>query len=202
MGVQADFAFGPRYNIAPTQNAWIVAEKEGSLELKQARWGLIPFWAKDEKIGNKLINARSETIAFKPAFRAPFKKRRCLVLADGFFEWKKTAEGKQPTYIRMREGRQFAFGGIWERWTNPDGVDLETFSIITVEPNELCSAVHDRMPLILREGDFPAWLDTKTSPRILPDFLRPCAAAEMELFPVSTLVNSPKNEDSKCVERV
>jgi putative SOS response-associated peptidase YedK len=202
MGVQADFAFGPRYNIAPTQNAWIVSEKEGCLNLKQARWGLIPFWAKDEKIGNNLINARSETVAAKPAFRAAFKKRRCLVLADGFFEWKKSPEGKQPTYIRLREGRQFAFGGIWERWTKPDGAELETFSIITVEPNELCSTVHDRMPLILREDDFPAWLDSKTSAEVLPDFLRPYPASDMECFPVSTLVNSPRNENIKCVEAI
>ncbi len=141
MGIAAaeQLDFAPRYNIAPTQNASIVAQREiGPLELRQARWGLIPFWARDEKIGNSLINARSETVATKPAFREAYRKRRCLVLADGFYEWQTTPSGKQPIYIRLHEGRAFAFGGFWEQWRDTSHA-VESFCIITVEPNELCA---------------------------------------------------------------
>jgi putative SOS response-associated peptidase YedK len=117
LGVEADLDFTPRYNIAPTQDAWIVTQSDdGTRILKRARWGLIPFWAKDEKIGNSLVNARSDSVATKPAFRSAYKKKRCLVLADGFYEWQKMPTGEQPFYIRVREGGPFAFGGLWERW--------------------------------------------------------------------------------------
>src|SRR5690349_9600831 len=137
MGVEAtQFDFAPRYNIAPTQEAWMVAARDTSLELRCARWGLIPPWAKDEKVGNSLINARSETVATKPSFREAYKKRRCLVLADGFYEWQKTPDGKQPIYLRMREGEPFAFGGLWEQWSDVSR-EIESFCIVTVEPNAL-----------------------------------------------------------------
>lgn len=202
MGVQAGLEFTPRYNIAPTQDAWIVTQREdGTRESKRARFGLIPFWAKDEKIASSLINARFETVASKPAFRSAYKKRRCLVLADGFYEWQKRPDGKQPFYIRMREGKQFAFGGLWEHWREGEK-NVESFCIITVEPNELCAKVHDRMPLILREEDFASWLDTKTTMEQLASLLKPYCAAEMETFPVSKLVNNARNESERCVEAV
>src|SRR4051812_6701018 len=187
MGVSASeqLAFTPRYNIAPMQDAWIVAPRaDGSLELRQSRWGLIPFWAKEEKIGNSLINARCETLATKPAFREAYRKRRCLVLADGFYEWQKTPDGKQPIYIRMHQGRGFAFGGLREQWRNGERL-VESFCIITVVPNELCATVHDRMPLILHENDFAKWLDPSTGADELGALLRPYAALEMDYFPVN-----------------
>lgn len=208
MGIeQAEIDFVPRYNLAPTQTASVVAwggergasgeKNEGRPELRRARWGLIPFWAKDEKIGNSLVNARAEGIATKPAFRNSFKKRRCVVLADGFFEWQKVAGGKQPMYIHMKEGRTFVFGGLWDRWN-----DLETFTIVTVDANELCSKVHDRMPLILREEAIARWLDPKTPLEEVSGLMRPYAAEEMDLFPVSTVVNTPKVDSAECVRRV
>lgn len=208
MGIeQAEIDFVPRYNLAPTQTASVVAwgveagegegKGEGKPELRRARWGLIPFWAKDEKIGNSLVNARAEGLATKPAFRNSFKKRRCVVLADGFFEWQKVAGGKQPMYIHMKEGRPFVFGGLWDRWN-----DLETFTIVTVDANELCSKVHDRMPLILPEQAIARWLDPKTPLEEVGALLRPYVAEEMDLFPVSTVVNTPKVDSEECVRRV
>lgn len=198
MGIeQAEIDFVPRYNLSPTQQASIVLAGDAGVELHRARWGLIPFWAKDEKIGNSLINARGETVASKPAFRSSFKKRRCLVLADGFYEWQKTPGGKQPMYIRMTEGKPFAFAGLWDRWN-----EIETFSIITVEPNELCAKVHDRMPLILMEEDFPKWLDSRTPIEEVGSLLKPYSAAEMEFFPVSKVVNTPRIDSSDCVKPI
>lgn len=189
MGIeQAEIDFVPRYNLAPTQTASIVTfNEEGRPGLKRSRWGLIPFWAKDEKIGNTLVNARAEGVASKPAFRTSFRKRRCAVLADGFFEWQKVPYGKQPMYIHLKDGRPFVFGGLWDRWN-----DLETFTIITVEPNELVSSIHNRMPLILPEGDIVRWLDPKTPVEEVSSLLRPYPAREMGCFPVSPMVNGPK----------
>ena len=191
--------FTPRYNIAPTQNAAIVIAADDGPRLQVARWGLIPSWAKDAATGSSLINARAETVATKPAFRSAFKRRRCLVLADGFFEWQKIGAGKQAMYLRKRDGVPFMFGGIWERWTPPDGPEVQSFSIVTVAPNELAARVHDRMPLILDESDFSAWLDPKTGPETLTALLRPCPAEGMEAYPVSSYVNSPRNIGPDCV---
>ncbi len=201
VGYVADLAFTPRFNIAPTQEASMVAlGGDDRPEHRRARWGLIPFWAKDEKIAASMINARAETVATKPAFRQAYKKRRCLVLADGFFEWQKRPDGKQPIYIRMREGEPFAFGGLWERWENAERA-VESFCIVTTAPNELCATVHDRMPLILREDDFAAWLDVKTGPETVAGLLRPFAAGPMECYPVSRIVNNARNETPGCVVR-
>ena len=169
MGIeQAEIDFVPRYNLSPTQQASVVMWGDNGPQLRRARWGLIPFWAKDEKIGNSLINARGETVAAKPSFRTSFKKNRCLVLADGFFEWQKVDGGKQPIYIRMREGRPFVFAGLWDRWN-----ETESFTIITTEPNQLCSNVHDRMPVILREDEFARWLDAGTPMESVSALIRP-----------------------------
>jgi putative SOS response-associated peptidase YedK len=201
MGIeQTEIDFVPRYNVAPTQQAAIVAQGERGLELRRARWGLIPFWAEDEKIGSSLVNARSETVATKAAFRHAYKKQRCLVLADGFYEWQKTSGGKQPIYFRMQEGQPFAFGGLWERWREGDR-QVESFCIITVQPNELCEKVHDRMPLILREVDFAAWLDPKRSAEALTALLKPYGAEEMESFPVSRIVNTARIDSPDCIKR-
>ena len=199
MGIeQAEIDFVPRYNLAPTQTASIVAcQEDGRPELRRSRWGLIPFWAKDEKIGSSLINARAEDIATKPAFRTSFRKKRCVVLADGFFEWQKVPRGKQPVYIHFQSSEPFVFGGLWDRWHG-----LETFSIITVEPNELLSSVHNRMPLILPPENIQCWLDPKTSSEELTSLLRPYPARQMEFFPVSPQVNTPRIDSSELIERI
>jgi putative SOS response-associated peptidase YedK len=192
---QAEIDFVPRYNLCPTQQASVVVTAENGPEIRRARWGLIPFWAKDEKIGSSLINARAETIATKPAFRTSFKKRRCLVLADGFYEWQKVPGGKQPIYIRLREGRPFLFAGLWDRWN-----DKDSFTIITTTPNELCSKNYDRMPVILKEQDSLKWIDPSTPVEELSSLLQPYPAAEMESFPVSPLVNSPRLDSEACLQ--
>ena len=203
MGVAAANAtqleFTPRYNIAPTQEAKIIALGEDGVELRDARWGLIPFWAKDEKIGSSLINARFETVATKPAFRNAYKKQRCLVLADGFYEWRKAAGAKEPIYFRMKEGRQFVFGGLWERWREGER-QVDSFCIITVPPNELCSKTHDRMPLIVPENVSAPWLDPKAKQDDVSALLKPYRVDEMEAFAVSKLVNNPRNETARCAE--
>lgn len=201
MGIeQAEIDFVPRYNLSPAQEATIILHSQNGPELKRARWGLIPSWAKDEKVGNSLINARCETLASKPAFRHAFKKGRCLVLADGFYEWQKVPGGKQPIFIRLKDGKQFAFAGLFERWKSREG-EVLSFSIITVPPNELVAPVHDRMPLILPESVIARWLDPQTSTDELQALLMPYVADEMECYPVSPLVNSPENELPICIER-
>jgi len=189
----------PRFNIAPSQRVLGIS---GSPERSAAmyRWGLIPFWAKDASIGNKLINARSETIAEKPSFKHALARRRCLIPADGFYEWKKSPGGKTPMYIRYRDGRLFAFAGLWERWTPEGEPPVETCTILTVEPNGLLAPIHNRMPAILEPGDEAAWLDPDTPPAVRLGLLRPCAAAEMEAFAVSRRVNAPSVDDASLVE--
>lgn len=204
----------PRFNIAPTQNVAVVrvTHDQPQRELVLLRWGLIPSWAKDPKIGNRMINARGESVADKPAFRAAFKRRRCLVVADGYYEWKKSAGGKskaagakkQPYYIRMRDERPFALAGLWEYWEGADQSDLpgpiESCTIITTDANDLTSDIHDRMPVVLGEETYDVWLDPQQSDRdtLLP-LLKPYASDEMKVEPVSTHVNSVKNDDPDCV---
>jgi putative SOS response-associated peptidase YedK len=193
----ADLA--PRYNIAPSQAVAVVANApERKLELFQ--WGLIPSWAKDPKIGNKLINARAETLAEKPAFRTALKRRRCLVVADGFYEWKKLDGRKQPMYIQLKDGRPFAFAGLWEVWRSPEGEPLKTCTIITTEPNTLLEDIHNRMPAILPPEAYDVWLapGELSADAALP-LLRPYDAAEMRAVPVSTRVNSPSDDSPELV---
>lgn len=192
--------FAPRYNIAPTQMVAVIAEdKDGVRSLRQFKWGLIPFWAKDEKIGNSLINARAETIATKPAFRKSFEKCRCLVLADGFFEWQKLGALKQPMYLRKRNGEPFMFGGLWDRWKAPDGREVESFSIVTVEPNELAAKIHNRMPLMLDGDNGLTWVNRQSTPDQISRLLTPYPAERMECLPVSTIVSSPKYDGPECI---
>jgi putative SOS response-associated peptidase YedK len=163
------------------------------------RWGLIPGWADDPKIGNRMINARAETVASKPAFRNAFKRRRCLVVTDGFYEWKKLVQGKQPHYIRMKDDRPFAFAGLWESW-HRDGSQIESCTIITTEPNALMKSIHNRMPVILRPDDYDCWLDPEFQDGdALQRLLAPFSAHRMEAYPVSTLVNSPGNDVADCI---
>jgi putative SOS response-associated peptidase YedK len=190
----------PRYNIAPGQYAPVVVLEDGERRLRLMRWGLVPSWAKDEKIGNKLINARGETLAQKPSFRSAFKARRCLVLADGFYEWVKLAAGKQPVYLRLKDGRPFAFAGVYERWDKGEDEPLYTFTIVTTEPNEMIREIHSRMPVMLHPKAEEIWLDPQADPEELEALLIPYPPVEMVLCNVSKQVNSPRNEGPALIE--
>lgn len=190
----------PRYNAAPTQDLPVILnEDERAIQL--LRWGLVPFWAKDPAIGNRMINARAETLPEKPSFRTPLQKRRCLVLADGFYEWKKTEHGKAPLRIGLKTGEPFAFAGLWETWKQPDGELLRTFTIITTPPNSLMEPIHNRMPAILLPEDEALWLDNSAGVIGWLSALRPYPAELMTAYPVSPRVNSPRNDDPSVVER-
>jgi putative SOS response-associated peptidase YedK len=190
----------PRYNAAPTQLLPVILN-DGPRAIQLLQWGLIPFWAKDPSIGSRMINARAETLSEKPAFRAAFKKRRCLVLANGFYEWRKTPGGKQPMHITLASGEPFAFAGLWETWDAPDGSLLRTFTIVTGEPNELVASIHNRMPAILLPEHEAIWLDNAAEPGIWQDILRPYPAERMAAYPVSRRVNYVGNDDAGLVER-
>ena len=196
----------PRYNVAPTQPVVVVRDASTSSasaadqrELTFLQWGLIPSWAKDPKIGSRLINARSETVSEKPSFRAAFKRRRCLVLADGFYEWQKLNGKKQPTFIHMADQRPFALAGLWETWHSPDGGELDTCTILTTTPNELMTPIHNRMPVILEPEDYNTWLSPGDQPNIAMHLLRPFSSEKMAAYPVSTWVNSPAHDDAQCI---
>jgi putative SOS response-associated peptidase YedK len=193
----------PRYNIAPTQPIAAVrlSQSTGDRELSYFHWGLIPRWAKDIKIGSRMINARSETAAEKPSFRAAIKYRRCLVPADGFYEWQKVNGGKQPVRIQMKNGDPFAIAGLWENWISSDGSEIDSCTLLTTEPNDLLRAVHNRMPVLLHPDDFDRWLDTNSYPvPEVQDLLHPFPAEDMTFYPVSKHVNSPGNDDPLCIQ--
>jgi putative SOS response-associated peptidase YedK len=197
-------AMVPRYNVSPTQQVPIVrGTAPGSRELALVTWGLVPHWAKDPAIGNKLINARADTAAEKPSFRDSLRRRRCLLPADGFYEWKKLGKGKEPWLFRMRDGRPFALAGLWSTWKNPEThTNLETCTILTTTPNELVSTVHDRMPVILSAEHQERWLDTGAEGTPFTELFLPFSADQMEAFPVSRRVNSPANEGPENIEPV
>lgn len=194
----------PRYNLAPTQEAPVVRvlTPDGGRLLDLLRWGLIPYWAKEASIGNRMINARSESVAEKPAYRWVFKKQRCLVVTDGFYEWKKLPGGKQPYYIRRKDHLPFAFAGLWSRWQPPAGGEtVETFTILTTDANAKVSELHDRMPVVLDRSDYGVWLDPGTQDaEKLKRLLVPMAGDELETVPVSRRVNSPAYDGEECVE--
>jgi putative SOS response-associated peptidase YedK len=197
-------SYPSRYNLAPTQEAPVVrVVRPGEpRRLDLVRWGLIPSWAKGAAIGNRMINARSEGVADKPAFRSSFKKKRCLVAADGFYEWKKQGAGpKQPYLIRRRDHRPFAFAGLWSSWHDPaQGGPLDTFTILTTTPNATMKPLHDRMPVILAKPDFDLWLDPKEeSVDRLSPLLVPCPDDLLEAVPVSRAVNSPAHDAPDCI---
>ena len=191
----------PSYNVAPTQLVLAVRLPAGAdkPEMVALKWGLVPSWADDPAMGNRLINARAETAASKPAFRSAFGKRRCLVLADGFYEWRKMDRKKQPYLFRLRDGASFAFAGLWEHWEH-DGRAIDSCTILTTDANELVKPVHDRMPVMLAPRDFARWLDPKTAkgPE-LQALLRPYPAEAMTAYPVDLRVNNPRHNDAACV---
>jgi putative SOS response-associated peptidase YedK len=194
----------PRYNVAPTQQILGVYESVDGREIKYFKWGLIPSWAKDPSIGAKLINARSETVTEKPSFREAFKKRRCIIPADGFYEWQRTGSSKQPFFFRMHDDRPFGFAGLWEQWKDKQGGEvIESCTILTTEANELLQTVHDRMPVILHPQDYELWLDEDVRKQgFREELLRPFPASEMVSYPVSTLVNSTRNHGAELIGEV
>lgn len=196
----------PRYNIAPTQEVaavLAVLKQGGQRQLQMLRWGLIPSWARDHRIGNRLINARSETAAHKPAFRSAFRKHRCLVLADGFYEWRRKGQQRQPYLIRMSDGSPFGIAGLWEQWVDPeDGEVVQSCTLLTTGPNDVLEPIHDRMPVIILPRDYDLWLDPEvTDPELLKPLLAPHDPALMMAYPVSTRVNSPRHDDADCLAR-
>ena len=200
----------PRYNIAPTQLVPTVlhaSKAQGTQSLEQnerqfqlLRWGLIPSWAKDTKMGARLINARAETVGEKPSFRSAFRHRRCLVVADGFYEWQRQENKKQPFYFRLQNDQPFAFAGLWERWKSPDGEEIQSCTILTTEANDLLRSIHNRMPVILDPQDYDLWLDpTVQKPEPLQQLLCPYQSEAMTSYAVSTQVNNPANNSAKCI---
>jgi putative SOS response-associated peptidase YedK len=192
-----------RYNVAPSQQVLAVRMSEqGKVEPVFFRWGLVPSWAKDQKIGYTLINARSETASEKPSFRAAFKARRCLIPADGFYEWKAVGKKKQPVCFALRDERLFAFAGLWERWMSPDGPAVQTCTILTTASNELIRPLHERMPVILDPARFHAWLDPRTIAAELQAWLVSWPTEDMTMVPANPIVNSPRNDGPECLEAV
>jgi putative SOS response-associated peptidase YedK len=198
--VARSFEGVPRYNIAPTQQVLAVRETRGEREAVQLRWGLLPSWSEASLSGPPLINARSETAADRPAFRNAFRQRRCLIPADGFFEWQKPAEGgKQPFLITLKDERPFAFAGLWERCCAPDQSTVESCTILTTDANDRLRDLHDRMPVILPRELYGPWLDPKLDDaEALKSMLKPYPSEEFQLRPVSTRVNSARNDDAEC----
>lgn len=188
----------PRYNIAPTQPVAVVTSAQDR-KVEVFQWGLIPSWSKDPSMAGRMINARAETLHEKPAYRVPFARKRCLILADGFFEWKALDKGKQPYFIQLQSREPFAFAGLWDHWTSPDGSEKRTCSIVTCEPNELMAEIHNRMPVILDRSTMWDWLDLEAQPIALRALLVPYAGT-MKAHPVSKLVNKPENDSPECVK--
>jgi putative SOS response-associated peptidase YedK len=189
----------PNYNVAPTQEVAAVVEGDEKRKLEMFHWGLIPSWAKDPSIGNKMINARAETVSEKPSFRSAFKKRRCLILADGFYEWQKTDDGKQPYHIKMQDDSPFAFAGLWEIWKDEE--EIRSCTIITTAANDLMGEIHHRMPVILPPEDYDMWLDPDFDEKEpLTSLLKPYSSDKMQAYIVSRRVNKPSNNEPSVVE--
>jgi putative SOS response-associated peptidase YedK len=192
----------PRYNVAPSQPVAVVANN-GKNAVEFFKWGLVPSWAKDPEIGNRMINARAETLAEKPSYRAAYRRRRCLILADGFYEWKPVPgqKSKTPMLVKLKSGEPFAFAGLWEGWHLDQEDAILSCTIITTTPNALMEKIHDRMPVILKPEAYPLWLDLADQPSDkLDKLLKPYPAAQMTAFAVSRAVNDPKNDSPECVQ--
>ena len=191
----------PRYNIAPTQQVPVCrVSNDGNRELVELRWGLIPGWSREPKSSDGIINARAETVRIKPSFRGPFRNRRCLIPADGYYEWQARDGQKQPHYIRMKNGAPFAFAGLWDLWVGRDGnTSIESCAIITTDANEMLSPIHARMPVIIAQEQYGQWLDRETSDvESLQNLLQPFSVDAMDTYPVSRLVNNPRNDGEEC----
>ena len=188
----------PRYNIAPSQPVPVIIQRDGRL-MREHAWGLVPFWAKDPATGNRMINARAESLVDKPTFKRAFSVQRCLIPASGYYEWKKADGGKNPHYIQAADGQPFAMAGLFEKWSDPDGLPLRTCAVITTEPNELAAAIHNRMPAILTHDAEEIWLDPETRPEALLAVLRPYPG-ELSAHAVSRLVNKAATDEAACIE--
>jgi len=206
----------PRLNLAPTQDAVVAVQASGDVRLEEMRWGMIPPWARDKSIGAKLANARAETVDEKPSFRQPFRRRRCLLPVDGYYEWESRPSGKQPVYYSMRDGDLFCLAGLWETWTTPEQNDepelpglgqaqaetLCTFTVITTTPNRLAKRVHDRMPVIVHPADYGNWLSPESKAADLKRLLRPFDDEPMQEHYVTPLMNNPRFEAPACIEPI
>lgn len=193
----------PRYNIAPSQHIPAIILDRGHRRIGQLKWGLVPAWAADETGGYKMINARCETLHEKPAFKQLFVKKRCIVPADSFYEWMQSITGKQPMRIMMKSGEPFAFAGLYDTWTNPVGEKVHTCTIVTTQANELIENIHERMPVILKKEDEKIWLDREKYDQLkLQSLFTPNDSNEMLVYPVSTKVGSPKNDDPSCIQEI
>ena len=196
--------YPPRWNAAPSQDLLVIRRNHQTREisLDPLRWGLIPYWCQDPKGGRKPINAKGETVDRLPTFREAYRRRRCILPVDGFYEWKalKWQKAKQPYAIAMKDGQPFGIGGLWENWKDPaSGEWIRTFAVITTDANELVAEIHDRMPLILAVGDYNRWLSDEPDPR---DLMRPFPSEPMRIWPISTRVNKPENDDPSVVEPI
>lgn len=200
--IESTFQVEPRYNIAPSQTLAVVGATPNGRKLAGRKWGLVPFWAADPSVGNRMINAKAETLAEKPAFKYAIAKRRCLIPADGFYEWQKRKDGpNQPFYIRRRDRGLFAFAGLWEYWVSPEGEELRSCTIITVDPNELLRPLHDRMPAILAREHEAMWLDPSIKdPAVVRPLLDSYPGDELEFYPVARSVNSPAIDAPSLIE--
>ncbi|MEW6400411.1 MAG: SOS response-associated peptidase [Chloroflexota bacterium] len=194
--------FAPRFNVAPTQPI-LAIPNDGLNTADFFVWGLVPSWSKEPDIGNRLINARGETLAEKPSFRGSYKYKRCLILADGFYEWKSEPGNrtKVPYFIHLKDRKPFAFAGLWDEWNSTDGSQVRSCTIITTVPNELMKSIHDRMPVILHPADYAHWLDkSPQTPESLQPLIKPFPAEEMAAYPVSTLVNKPSVDHAELIQ--
>jgi putative SOS response-associated peptidase YedK len=200
MEISLDRYHTPRYNIAPGQLVMAVISDGEKNRLGELKWGLIPSWAPDEKMSYKMINARADTVAEKPAFRTSFQRKRCLIPADSFYEWKKIGTDKQPMRIMFKDEGIFSMAGLYDTWTAPDGGKISTCTIITTTPNELMADIHDRMPVILRREDEQIWLDKQQKAADLQALLRPFSTENMIAYPVSKIVGNVKNDRIECIE--
>ncbi|WP_139998203.1 SOS response-associated peptidase [Paenibacillus paridis] len=191
----------PKYNVAPSQQVLSIIHDGQANRLGELKWGLVPPWADDPKVGFQMLNARSETAASKPAFQTPLRRKRCLIPADGFYEWKTTATGKQPMRITLKSRALFSMAGLYETWLSPDGTKINSCTILTTAPNELIAPIHDRMPVILRPEDEQLWLDrTVTDTAMLMPLLVPYQASELDAYPVSAAVGSVRNDEPALIE--
>ncbi len=195
----------PRFNVAPTQPVAVIRQNptEPTRQLSQMRWGLVPSWSKDSSGAARMINARSETVATLPAFRDAFKSRRCLIPADGFYEWQRQDNTRQPYCFEVNEGELFAFAGLWEGWRDPAGNWIRTCTILTTTPNAVTAVVHDRMPVILQPGDYDLWLDPgMKNTAAVCELLKPFTASVMRCYRVSSRINNASNDDEECGKRI
>jgi putative SOS response-associated peptidase YedK len=192
----------PRCNIAPSQEAPVIVEAEGKRSIELFQWGLIPSWAKDPTIGKKMINARAETLAEKPSFKRLLKGRRCIVLADSFYEWRKESKRRVPMRFKLRSGEPFVFAGLWDSWRQPDGNLVRTYTIITTEPNDVLRPIHNRMPAMLKHDDALKWLCADDEIAHALSLLKPYLSDDMEGYDVSPLVNDPRNDSPECIRPI